>query len=107
MSLIFTEDAPTKPGWYFRRLGGADFRLQGGSVRMIDLTQCDVFPKHWKDVKQETLASMDASGDQEALNQLLARPDSTWLVEWAGPAWFDSFETKWRSDPWLPEYANR
>jgi len=85
MTLIYTDEAPTVPGWYFRRTGGSD-----GSKRLIQLPAKGECPRHWRQVQNDDLAEAEASGDLKSLEKLKALPEGHWLTEWSGPVTFDS-----------------
>lgn len=85
MTLLYTEEAPTIPGWYFRRMGGS-----GGRKRLVELPAKGRWPEHWRKVQNDELAATEASGDLESLEKLKALPESHWLTEWCGPVTFDS-----------------
>lgn len=77
MTLRYTEDVPTIPGFYFKR--------KNGVVSVLEMPYCGVWPRHWKVIKQESLDMMTSAGDEDTCQKLLELPDSAWLTEWAGP----------------------
>jgi hypothetical protein len=73
--LVYSEDAPTKPGWYWRR-----DRL-GETIEHIRLPS--VYPNvSWQARKAAVLAAMDP--DARAFLESKTN-DSHWRIEWAGP----------------------
>jgi hypothetical protein len=75
MALLYTEEVPTVPGFYFQR--------QKGSVRVIEFPYCGEWPRHWRERRQ---SSIDAAESDEVLRiKVKSLPDSSWITEWAGP----------------------
>ena len=61
------------PGWYWER--------RASGVRIIELPHCGVWPRHWRERKNESMRV----ADEETRVRLAQMPDSQWLVEYAGP----------------------
>ncbi len=76
--LVYSDAVPTVPGWYWRR----DASGQG----IVRLTQDHNPPRHWREAKAATLETVNGPGfTQQDRDTLAARPDASWLIEWAGP----------------------
>ena len=73
--LKWTEEPPTKAGWYWRR-----DRMGGGALIQY-VHRCNLPMLTWEERKEETLICADTK-DVPALEAL---PDSSWIIEWAGP----------------------
>ncbi|WP_274643973.1 hypothetical protein [Pseudomonas serbica] len=74
MGLLYTDEVPTIPGFYFQR--------QRGGVRVIELPYCGQWPRHWRDKKQDGINAVE---DEHTRAAAQALPDSSWITEWAGP----------------------
>jgi hypothetical protein len=74
MALLYTEEVPTTPGWYFQRMRGVE--------RVIELPNYGTWPKHWRDKKQDAINATQNKAERLAVEGL---PDSGWITEWAGP----------------------
>jgi hypothetical protein len=84
MSLSYSEDIPTEPGWYWER------RERG--VRIMYFPHCGtVWPTDWRLLRDQAYEQ----ADEGTKVQLLTLPADTWKVEYAGP--IPEPDTAWKS----------
>lgn len=68
------DDVPTVAGYYWRKDGY-------GNKTIVKLPHYDVWPKSWKQLKQETI---DSATDEEK-GDLMKIPDTQWMFQWSPP----------------------
>lgn len=75
--LVYVDTVPTVEGWYWRRW------TDGGVLqsKVVHLPHMGVWPKDWRVLREESLKVVD----EEMREQLLALPEASWRVEFAGP----------------------
>jgi len=73
-ALVWSDEVPTIPGWYWRRDGD-------GRDRITRLPYCGVWPTPWKKIKALTIAE----AGKDVKDEIMAIPDGRWRIEWAGP----------------------
>jgi hypothetical protein len=77
--LVYSSDVPTVPGYYWER-------RQSGE-RILELpTFPNTWPKHYTERRASLVSGLRAIGSTPSdLAEVEALPDTSFLIEWAGP----------------------
>lgn len=75
MNLVYSEIAPTAPGWYWVR--------RKDSESIVQVPFMGAWPTPWREHRDSIIAAAD--DDPEQRKRIEAIPEAFWRVEWAGP----------------------
>jgi hypothetical protein len=79
--LAYSDAVPTVPGWYWRRDASSETVLRFAGLPWQQP------PRHWREARAEAIATARTLPDvtPAQIAELEARPDASWLIQWAGP----------------------